>query len=114
MNYPKSNKKGKYKQIQVHNYIPTKLQYDRKYVNFPNFQVGTQVLKKDFRRKRRLGGKFYFKWLGLYTIEANLGKGLFKLRSITNPQEIVSRVNGVHIKPYLQTTKVCMRCMHLH
>ena len=91
-----------------------KLQYDRKYVHFPNFQVGTQVLKKDFRCKRRLGGKLDFKWLGPYTIEANLGKGLFKLRSITNPQEIVSRVNGVHIKPYLQTTKVCMQSMHLH
>ena len=59
-----------------------------KYVNFPNFQVGTQVLKKNFRRKRRLGGKLDFKWLGPYTIETNLGKGLFKLRSITNPQEI--------------------------
>ena len=49
-----------------------KLQYDRKHVNFPNFQVGTQVLKKYFRRKRRLGGKLDFKWLGPYTIEANL------------------------------------------
>ena len=82
-----------------------KLQYDRKHVNFPNFQVGTQVLKKDFRR-RRLGGKLEFKLLGPYTIEANLRKGLFKITGITNPQEIVPRVNGVHIKPYLKTPKV--------
>ena len=85
-----------------------KIQYDRKHVNYPNFQVGTQVLKKYFRRKRRLGGKLDFKWLDPYTIEANLGKGLFKLRSIANPQEIVPRVNGVHIKTYLQTPKVCI------
>ena len=55
------------------------------------------MLKKYFRRKRRFEGKLDFKWLGPYTIEAKLGKGLFKLRSITNSQGILPRVNRVFI-----------------
>ena len=49
-----------------------KMQHDRKHVNAPNFQVGTHVLKKYFTRKRRRGGKLDSKWLGHYTIEANI------------------------------------------
>ena len=67
----------------------------------PAFHLGAQVLKKDFTRKRRLGGKLDSKWIGPYSIVANLGKDLFWLQKVDDSTQIVARVNGVHLKPYL-------------
>ena len=80
--------------------------YDRKYVCPPAFQVGAHVLKKDFTRKRRLGGKLESRWLGPYTVVADLGKGLFQLKKVDDPTQTVSRVHGVHLKPYLTAPQV--------
>ena len=58
-----------------------KEQYDKKHANAPCYQVGAKVLKKDFTRKKRKGGKMDPKWLGPYTITQKLGKGFYKLES---------------------------------
>ena len=36
------------------------------------------MLKKDFRRKKRAGGKLDLAWLGLYMVTKALGSGLYK------------------------------------
>lgn len=57
--------------------------YDRKYGASSCFSVGSTVLKKDFKRKKRRGGKLDYRWQGPYTITASLGKGLFRLKEIS-------------------------------
>ena len=46
------------------------------------FSNGSVVLKKDFRRKKRHGGKLDYRWQGLYTIIATLVRGLFRLKEV--------------------------------
>ena len=58
------------------------------------------VLKKDFLRKKRKGGKLDAKWLGPYTIVATLGKGLYSLQSVSDPSNTTKRIYGAHLKPY--------------
>jgi len=77
-----------------------KEQYDKKHTSGPGLKKGTTVLKKDFLRKKRKGGKLDFKWLGPYTITATLGKGFYSLQSITNSTDIIKRVSGKHLKIY--------------
>ena len=74
--------------------------YDRKHANPSTFEVGATVLKRDLTRKKRRGGKLDPKWLGPYTIDKDLGKGCYQLSAIGNPKDIVSRVNGGHLKLY--------------
>ena len=57
-----------------------KTYYDQKFGAASCFGVGSEVFMKDFTRKKRRGGKLDFRWLGPYTINAALGKGLFQLR----------------------------------
>ena len=45
----------------------------------PKIAVGALVLKKDFTRKRRLGGALAYRWFGPYTITCSLGQGLYHL-----------------------------------
>lgn len=77
-----------------------KEQYDKKHTNPPRYQVGVKILKKDFTRKKRKGGKMDPKWLGPYTITQELGKGFYKLESCNNPDDVILRVNGAHLKIY--------------
>ena len=76
--------------------------YDRKHTNPNIFEVGLTVLKKDFRRKKRAGGKLDSSWLGPYTIVKALGRGLYSLQGMVEPSKIISRVNGTHLKRYYQ------------
>ena len=76
--------------------------YDRKHTNPNIFEVGYTVLKKDFRRKKRAGGKLDPSWLGPYTIVKALGIGLYSLQGMVEPSKIISRVNGTHLKRYYQ------------
>ena len=39
-------------------------------------------LRKDFRRKKRRGGKLDYHWKGPFVITKNLGKGLFQLNEL--------------------------------
>ena len=76
--------------------------YDRKHANPNIFVVGSMVLKKDFRRKKRAGGKLDPSWVGPYTIVKALGRGLYSLQGIVEPSKIISRINGTHLKRYYQ------------
>ncbi len=64
------------------------------------FQVGAKVLRRDFTRRKRKGGKMDPKWLGPYTIARDLRKGLYSLKAVDSADVVVSRVNGAHLKPY--------------
>ena len=74
--------------------------YDLKHSKPCLFDVGAQVLLKDFRRKKRKGGKLDPKWLGPFSISKDLGKGAYSLTSTDNPSCIVKRANGAYLKPY--------------
>ena len=56
--------------------------YDLKHGAASCFSVGTVVLKKDFTRKKRKGGKLDYRWQGPYVICASVGKGLFRLKQL--------------------------------
>ncbi len=58
-------------------------------------------MKKDFRRKKRKGGKLDDRWLGPYTISADCGKGFYSLND--GQKMIVKRINGYHLKVYYET-----------
>ena len=58
--------------------------YDKKHKVATCFNVGSNVLKKDFTRKKRKGGKLDYHWNGPYKIIASIGRGLFKLEEINN------------------------------
>ena len=60
--------------------------YDAKHGASSCFTVGDAVLKKDFRRKKRRGGKLDYRWEGPFVITASIGKGLFKLQGISSKQ----------------------------
>ena len=74
---------------------------------------------KDFRRKKRRGGKLDYRWEGPFVITNNLGKGLFRLNQINGDKvhtciymivliqpiiyimyQVVKRVNGAHLKRF--------------
>ena len=42
-------------------------------------QIGARVLKKDFLRRKRKGGKMDPQWLGPYEVTKDLGKGFYTL-----------------------------------
>ena len=74
--------------------------YDRKHCTNPEvFSLGAVVLK-DFTRKKRKGGKLDSNWVGPYTITRALEKGLYRLESFDNPPTVISRIDGVHLKPW--------------
>lgn len=79
--------------------------YDKKHSSSTVFKSGVRVLKKDFTRKKRKGGKLDPKWLGPYLIVKDLGKGFYKLRSVESPGTFVDRVNGSHLKLYQELTR---------
>ena len=74
--------------------------YDRKH-SLPNsFSIGEFVLKKDFKRKKRAGGKLETQYVGLYMIMKIHGKGFYRLKQVGNEEGVVERINGAHLKPY--------------
>ena len=78
-----------------------KKQYEKKHSKAVFYSVGTQVLKKDFRKKKRKGGKLDFPWVGPYLITISLGKGFYELQSCgKGPVTTIPRVSHVHIKVY--------------
>ena len=52
--------------------------YNRKHYSPEVYKLGSVVLKKDFSRKKRKGGKLDEKWLGPFTIVGMLGRGLYR------------------------------------
>lgn len=59
-----------------------KRNYDQKHNVTECFGVGSNVLLKDFNRKKRKGGKLDFRWQGPFVIISSLGRGLFKLKEL--------------------------------
>ena len=51
------------------------------------------VLKKDFRQKRRRGGKMDYRWQGPFAITAVLGKGLYSLKE----RDVDQVLNKLHV-----------------
>ena len=78
------------------------LQYDKKHSKAVFYTVGTNVLKKDFRKKKRKGGcKLDVMWVGPYLIPKSLGKGFYELQSCGKGRvTTIPRVSHVHIKVY--------------
>ena len=73
--------------------------YDRKHS--PNsFSIGEFVLKKDFKRKKRAGGKLETRYVGPYMIMKIHGKGFYRLKQVGNEECVVERINDAHLKPY--------------
>ena len=73
--------------------------YDSKHGAGASFQLDALVLKKDFLRSKRKGGKLDPKWLGPYRISKVLGKGLYSLTHCHGGRDL-NRVNGIHLKTY--------------
>lgn len=77
-----------------------KRDYDLRRANPKAYEIGSKVLKKDFLRRKRAGGKMDAKYLGPYVITGHLGKGLYSLHLFADPSRIIQRVNGAYLKPY--------------
>ena len=72
--------------------------YDRRHFIPEWFQVGSNVLKKDFTRRKRKGEKLD---VGPYRVIGALGRRLYYLENVADPTKVIARVNGVHLKQYL-------------
>ena len=82
-----------------------KEQYDRKHAQPDAFLVGQKVLKKDFRRKKRAGGKMDAHFIGPYFITTLLGKGFYSLQGVADPSAIIPRVCGAYLKLYKDVSR---------
>ena len=82
-----------------------KKDFDKRHHCPETFKLGNLVLKKDMTRKKRKGGKLDTKWIGPFEIIASLGRGLYKLADYNDPEIVIPRVNGVHLKKYNQPSK---------
>ena len=80
------------------------------------FQVGTKVLRKDFRRKKRQGGKLDPQWLGPYRVIHDLGKGFYSLGNMVDGSVVTQRINGAHLKVYCSppASPTEHHSLHLH
>ena len=65
-----------------------------------SFSIGEFVLKKDFKRKKRAGGKLETRYVGPYMIMKIHGNGFYRLKQVGNEECVVERINGAHLKPY--------------
>ena len=72
--------------------------YDRKHAKPHLFEKGQLVLKKDFKRKKRKGGKLDARFLVPYVINKKLGRGIYEL--MTEDGKSTVRVTGTHLKPF--------------
>ena len=55
---------------------------------------------RDLTRRKRKHGKMDLKWNGLYVITKSLGKGLYSIKDNGGVGQVISRVNGYHLKPF--------------
>ncbi|XP_065899898.1 uncharacterized protein [Dysidea avara] len=78
-----------------------KEQYDKRNYKPGAYAVGAKMLIRDNKRKKRKGGKLDYRWLGPYEIVKSLGKGLYSLKGVENPEKVIERVHGTRLKPYM-------------
>ena len=72
--------------------------YDQKHQP-KQIELGTEVLLENTRQKQRKGGKLDPKWLGPYTINRDLGKGLYELRN-SDGKVLKTKANVNRLKCY--------------
>ncbi|XP_076065010.1 uncharacterized protein LOC143039042 [Oratosquilla oratoria] len=63
-------------------------------------RVGTMVLKKDLANKIRCGGRLTYMWQGPFRVTHSYGRDLYGLESVKDPNYVVNRVKGIHLKAY--------------
>eukprot|EP00731_Ephydatia_muelleri_P024390 Em0016g661a len=91
-----------------------KEQYDKKHSKAVFYSAGTHVLKKDFRKKKRKGGKLDFPWVGPYLITRSLGKGFYELQSCgkgrvtTIPRDLLLPHDQLCLSPTMDETTVAL------
>ena len=71
--------------------------YDRKHLP-GELAVGTQILLENTTQKQRKGGKLEPAWLGPYTINGSIGKGVYELCKDGNI--LKKKVNIARLKVY--------------
>ena len=74
--------------------------YDKKHADPKSFEAGEKVQKKDFLRKKRVGGKLDTRFKGPYEIVKKVCHGIYSLRGVNDPSEVINKVSGAHLKPY--------------
>ena len=77
--------------------------YDKKHAKPDHFLKGQLVLKKDFTRKKRRGGKLDVRYLGPYIIQRQLQRGTYEL--VTEDGKSTVRATGAHLKPYNRSSQ---------
>ena len=60
------------------------------------FAVGHGVLRKDFRRKKRAGGKLDMPYIGPYLITKCHSKGMY----VGDKYSTIERISSAYLKPY--------------
>ena len=58
-----------------------------------------EVLVENSHQKERKGGKLTDRWLGPYTINRNLGKGVYELKSSSGKllKKYIARLKVIHL-----------------
>lgn len=108
---PQSNIDEKMEEMQVrleeakYNIVAAQMKrkenYDAKHSKPNCFQEGEKVLKKDFTRKKRKGGKLVHWFPGPFTIK-KLPHGVYQFTSHDGKDV---RSTGAHLKPYVEPDK---------
>ena len=80
--------------------LKQKKYYDKRHAKPEAFTFGDKVLVKDFRKKKRAGGKLCTRFIGPYVILKKANRGVYCLRSVSDNSE--KQVTGAHIKPYMK------------
>ena len=73
--------------------------YDRKRANPECYHIGALVLKKNFLRKKKKGGKLDDRYDGAFKITKLLPNGVYLIEPVEDPSKVM-RVTGAHLKPY--------------
>ena len=68
------------------------------------YKVGAIVLVKDFKRKKRKGGKLDPRWIGPFVIQKKLTRGVYVVALHKDPSK-TRRVTGAHLKLYKKPSK---------
>ena len=74
--------------------------YDRKHSSPNVFAVGQLVLRKDFQRKKRAGGKLDTPYIGPYLITKCHSKEMYRLQLIGDKSSTIERISSAYLKPY--------------
>lgn len=66
----------------------------------PSFEVGANILLKNVARQGRQGGKMDSHFTGPYTIDEDLGHGVYRLKSRKTGKVLAKTYNSIRFKSY--------------